>query len=634
MTGPLATGNGTRIGLAFGVAVLLVLIIGLIGYRVTSQFVETASRVAQTHHVQAHLEELFSQLKDVADGAHGYVLTGAEEDLIAFNAAKTVIDQSVSNLRDLTAGNRNQRQRLDALAQFSEEEVSVSQQAVDARAGGGLEAGVRTIQSLAGRQIMDSIRTIIEDMKAEEWELLRQREREQHATAADARRIFALLTFIVIVLLAAVAYLVRRESVARQHTQETLQAAYERLDRRVEERTAELARSNALLRREVADHERADEALRESEERYRNLFARAHDGIFIMTPDGQLVEVNESFARMHGYSVEEMLLMNLKDLDTPESSLKAPERMGRVLAGENLTFEVEHYHRDGHVFPLEVSAGLISSGGKSYLQCFHRDISERVRAERQMRDLERLAQQRERLADIGAITAQIVHDLGNPLAGLSMQAQLVLHRAKRDEHQPVSVVIQPVERILAEVRRLDSLIKEFMDFSRDQRLDLKTIDLFRFLSDVVEIWRPVAMDRGIVLNAEVPQDGLSLTADDEKLRRVLDNLVKNAIEAVDSGPGQVGINVSLPAPDAVCIMVSDTGPGIPDSVEAFRLFETTKVNGSGLGLPVVKQIVLAHRGTIGFSRLSPHGTVFRIELPRSGPMVARGTVPRRRSAEG
>jgi PAS domain S-box-containing protein len=627
-------GNGTRIELAFGFAVLLVLIIGLIGYRVTSEFVETADRVAQTHHVQAHLEELFSQLKDVADGAHGYVITGAEEDLVAYGAAKGVIDRSIANLRELTVNNRNQQQRLDALEEFVEEEVSVSQQAVDARAAGGLEAGVQTIQSLAGRQIMDSIRTIIEDMKAEEWELLRKREREQHATATDARRIFALLTFIVIVLLAAVAYLVRRDAAARQHTQETLQAAYERLDRRVEERTAELAQSNALLRREIADHKRAKEARQDSEERYRTLFARAHDGIFVVTPDGQLVEVNESFARMHGYSVKEMLLMNLKDLDTPEASLGAPERMGRVLAGENLTFEVEHYHRDGYVFPLEVSAGMISSGGKSYVQAFHRDISERVRAERELRDLERLAQQRERLADIGAITAQIVHDLGNPLAGLSMQAQLVLHRARRDERQPVSVVIQPVERILAEVRRLDSLIKEFMDFSREQRLDLKAIDLSRFLKDVVEIWRPVAMDRGIVLNVDVPHDGLSLTADDEKLRRVLDNLVKNAIEAIDSGPGQVEISVSLPAPDAMCILVSDTGPGIPESVEAFRLFETTKVNGSGLGLAVVKQIVLAHRGTIGFSRLSPHGTVFRIELPRSGPMMARSTVPHRRSAEG
>ncbi len=132
----------------------------------------------------------------------------------------------------------------------------------------------------------------------------------------------------------------------------------------------------------------------------------------------------------------------------------------------------------------------------------------------------------------------------------------------------------------------------------------------------------VAAERDIALTMDTPDRGLALVADDEKLRRVFDNLLKNAIEAIDHGPGQVGIEVSAPAPDAVCIGVRDTGPGIPENVQAFRLFETTKVNGSGLGLAVVKQIVLAHRGTIEFSRLQPHGTLFRIELPGSGPLPA------------
>jgi len=247
------------------------------------------------------------------------------------------------------------------------------------------------------------------------------------------------------------------------------------------------------------------------------------------------------------------------------------------------------------------------------------DITERMRAEAQLRELQKLAQQRERLADIGAITAQIAHDLGNPLVGLSLQAQLLMQRAQRDERQPVSIVIQPLERILAEVHHLEALIREFMDFTREQRLELKPVNLSCFLQEVVDVWQPVATERGINLSMETPRDGLSLMVDDEKLRRVFDNLVKNAIEAIDHGPGQVGIRVTVPAPEAVCIAVSDTGPGIPETVQAFRLFETTKVNGSGLGLAVVKQIVMAHCGTIAFSRLAPHGTVFRIELPRGNP---------------
>ncbi len=132
-------------------------------------------------------------------------------------------------------------------------------------------------------------------------------------------------------------------------------------------------------------------ALRASEARYRILFDRANDGIFLLSADGKLVAVNESLARMHGYSVAEMSQINLKDLDTPETHQRASERIARLLAGENLTFEVEHYHKDGHVFPLEVSASLIATGEQSLIQCFHRDISERVRTaaalERQAEDL-------------------------------------------------------------------------------------------------------------------------------------------------------------------------------------------------------------------------------------------------------
>ena len=139
-----------------------------------------------------------------------------------------------------------------------------------------------------------------------------------------------------------------------------------------------------LLAKQGMQHKRqleAEKALQEREERYRSLFAGAGEGIFILAPDGRLVEVNEAFARMHGYTLQEMQQMKLADLDTPETSALVPERMHRLLAGESLTFEVEHCHKDGHVFPLEVSANLISFGGKSYFQCFHRDISERKRSE-------------------------------------------------------------------------------------------------------------------------------------------------------------------------------------------------------------------------------------------------------------
>lgn len=124
-----------------------------------------------------------------------------------------------------------------------------------------------------------------------------------------------------------------------------------------------------------------------SEQRYQDLFSRAGDGIFVMSTEGRLIEVNESFASMHGYTSEEMLRFGLEGLDTPETSRLAPERMAKVLAGESLVFEVEHFHKDGHIFPLEVSTSMISAGGEAYIQCFHRDITERKLAEISIREI-------------------------------------------------------------------------------------------------------------------------------------------------------------------------------------------------------------------------------------------------------
>ena len=128
----------------------------------------------------------------------------------------------------------------------------------------------------------------------------------------------------------------------------------------------------------------AENALREREKLYRELFATAGEGIIILSTDGKIINVNESFAKMHGYSAAEMLGMNISELDPRGGFETFPERVQPVLEGEPLNFEVEHYHRDGHIFPLEVSVNLISSGGNSYFQCFHRSIVERKQAETEL----------------------------------------------------------------------------------------------------------------------------------------------------------------------------------------------------------------------------------------------------------
>ena len=331
---------------------------------------------------------------------------------------------------------------------------------------------------------------------------------------------------------------------------------------------------------------RAEEALRESDRRF-TLFMQNLPGVaFMKDTQGRYVYVNEPFENT--FHRRGWVGKTDNEFWSPAIANQFKQNDHVVLTTRRALQTIEVVpHDDGlHSWLVSKFPILNESGEAMMVGGVGIDITEREQAGSKLRELQRLAHQRERLADIGAITAQIVHDLGNPLAGLSMQAQLIVRRAQRDESQPVSTILKPMERIIAEVHRLDALIKEFMDFSREQRLDLKSVDLRRFLQhSVVDLWEPLASARGIELTLEISDELPSIMADEEKLHRVFENLVKNAVEAIDQGPGRIRIHAVAVGSEQVRISVEDTGPGIPQELEVFRLFETTKPHGSGLRTP-------------------------------------------------
>ncbi len=132
---------------------------------------------------------------------------------------------------------------------------------------------------------------------------------------------------------------------------------------------------------DVTDRRQTEELARVNETRYRAMFDRAADGILLMAADGSSAMVNASFARMHGHAAGDMTDVRLEQLDTPASARRIPERLARLLAGEALEFETEHFHRDGHAFPLRVSCQAIEIEGQTYLLGFHHDLTRTRQAE-------------------------------------------------------------------------------------------------------------------------------------------------------------------------------------------------------------------------------------------------------------
>ena len=277
--------------------------------------------------------------------------------------------------------------------------------------------------------------------------------------------------------------------------------------------------------------------------------------------------------------------------------------------------------KDGSPFPIELSVSESRVGNEILFNAIIRDTSERERALTERSELSRLLHQGERLADIGAMTARIVHDFGNPLAGLLMTVQQMLRRIERDAAQPAEHLRPQAERLLAVGQRLDAMLHDFKDFAREQRLALQPVALTPFLQEVVQTWQPEADGRNVALRLD-PLDDLTLHLDRPKCQRVFDNLLKNAFEAVDHGPGEVCIHAARRTDTQIRISVADSGPGIPAGLDVFALFESTKAEGTGLGLPICKQIVVAHGGGLAFAPLIPHGTVFHVDLPIGSPRFA------------
>ena len=139
---------------------------------------------------------------------------------------------------------------------------------------------------------------------------------------------------------------------------------------------------------DISERKKVEEALLISEERYRKLFDEATDGIMILDSAGRMVEANQAFADMHGYNIGEIQSMSLRDLDTPENIQQYSQKMTELISGSSIHFEAEHFHRDGHIFSLDIVANRLDLSGEKYILSFHRDLSERKKAEEALRQSE------------------------------------------------------------------------------------------------------------------------------------------------------------------------------------------------------------------------------------------------------
>ena len=227
----------------------------------------------------------------------------------------------------------------------------------------------------------------------------------------------------------------------------------------------------------------------------------------------------------------------------------------------------------------------------------------------------RLAQERrragdaERLAAVGRLSAGLAHEIRNPIAAMRLKAENALASSDNDRKRTA------LEAILAQVARLDTLLRNLLQMTQTGAPKAKDIELASFLQDTVEPHRELASANDLALETKTPPPRAPPPRFDPfQMQRALDNLILNAIQNTPPG-GRITVD-ALDRGDHLVLRVTDTGPGVSGDIRdrLFEPFATARPDGTGLGLAIVKEIVRAHHGDI---RLIPttRGASFEIELP-------------------
>ena len=227
---------------------------------------------------------------------------------------------------------------------------------------------------------------------------------------------------------------------------------------------------------------------------------------------------------------------------------------------------------------------------------------------------EQRTQGTERLALLGSMAAVFAHEVGNPLTGILLSLKCVESQLEKQEVNDPSL-LSMIRGAVGEIDRLGSLLQEFRSLVPTQTLDLKRADFVKITEEALALQMIAYRAAGITVKFDFKDTLPLVELDIAKIKQVIVNLCKNAIEAMPNG-GCLTLK-GYRSQGMVILEISDDGVGVPDDINIFELFRTTKPAGTGLGLPLVQQIVSAHNGTIDYKSAPGHGATFKVSLPIS-----------------
>jgi PAS domain S-box-containing protein len=382
--------------------------------------------------------------------------------------------------------------------------------------------------------------------------------------------------------------------------------------------------------------------LEEREAKIRRLVEANIVGIFIWKLEGEIIEANEAFLHLLGYSREDLVSGRLRWTDlTPAEWRDRNSRAVEEIKATGIVQpnEKEYFRKDGSRVPVLVGAAIFE-GSKDEGVAFVLDLSEQKRAEEALQKAQAELAHVTRVATVGELTASIAHEINQPLAAVVTNANASLRWLSRDSPN-LAEACEAIRRIVRDGNRAGEVIARMRALFKKASTTKERLDINQAIEEVVTLAQSEVQRNRVSLQSRLANDLLPVMGDRIQLQQVILNLIINAIEAisgeVSEGPRDLLVSsqkvTEIPSQlekgtfeykalaDAECthvlIAVRDSGPGLdPKGLDRlFDAFYTTKPKGLGMGLAISRSIIEAHGGRLWARPNAPRGAVFRFTLP-------------------
>ena len=394
------------------------------------------------------------------------------------------------------------------------------------------------------------------------------------------------------------------------------------------------------IMRNITERKRAADALQKSEEQHRTILQTAMDGFWLADTQGHLLDVNETYCRLSGYSLQELLAMCIPDLEAAETGGGTAAHIQKIIVQGEDRFESHHRRKDGSVFDVEVSVQYRPAEGGRFVVFLH-DITDRNQAEEEKRRLVERLQRAEKMESLGLLAGGVAHDLNNVLGIVVGYSEMLLDGVDR-----ASPIRHSLENVMNGGLKAAAIVEDLLTLARRGVSGRDVLNLNKIIADCqqsTEFEKLYSYHPAVKIKTDLDPGLLNISGSSVHLDKTVFNLVSNASEAMAKG-GIVTItttNQYLDKPiqgydqiregDYVVLSVSDTGEGIheADLKRIFEPFYTKKVmgrSGTGLGLAVAWGTVKDHHGYINVQSEEGKGSTFTLYFPVTREDIAAEAV--------